>query len=78
MNYCYTHLYMQYGTWASYNPTHPSQLNLYFHQCPAGYCSCTFNSTLVQGSVDKMCIYQYQNSNPDDQCVCGREGISYC
>ena len=58
-----------------YNPTDVSGANLFFHSCPAGYCHCSFSRALERNtSAEKMCVYKYKHSNPDEQCICEREG----
>ena len=44
--------------------------NLHFYPCPPGYCQCFLNTSVGVSS----CVYVYRNSDPDQQCACGRSG----
>ena len=44
--------------------------NLEFYPCPTGYCRCSHDNSIGNNT----CVYTYTNSDPDNQCICGRSG----
>ena len=65
-------LYSQEGHWgAAVMDASNYHYDLFLYPCPPGYCKCSQNTSLGPSS----CAFTYTNSDPDAQCVCGRQGM---
>ena len=63
------YIHSQEGLWGSSYFGDPDD-NLRAYRCPPGYCRCSRMTSFGSGE----CHYVYNNSDPDIQCTCDREG----
>lgn len=65
---CY-YIHSQEGLWGSSYLSDPDD-NLRAYRCPPGYCRCSRMTSFGSGE----CHSVYNNSDPNLQCTCDREG----